>query len=405
MSELFKHLKRKTAKAAIVHAEMLTYEEANPQFAKPIKTLVSNAYEVGLEIEVELVHESRVTDYIVWIEKEDNSLRPQHNSAEFVSVPMAGDRIHFALNQFYDKLEKGYRFSPRTSIHVHLNVLGLTLPQIATLTAAHCLVEPLLYKFVGEERDKSNFCVPWYEADAYGYISYFLDEIINFDLSNYRYLGLNIDSIRKFGTLEFRHLGGTDDKLKIVNWLNLIFRLKKYALNTPWAEFKYKVDRLNTDSSYSVILSDIFGDDKLLLDTRNLAKDLEKPAASLKKLKLINPLMSQLQRGLSPQKHFWFVRLLETPKKEKKNEFFFERPMAIPVRAGQIRPRAAAPQQRDLRGIPVDPHPEGERVQIQFGDLAAQAVPEPDNALLDRAMRYLEEDADWRLPNDVGGFR
>jgi hypothetical protein len=86
-----------------------------------------------------------------------------------------------------------------------LNVLDLTLEQIVGLQLAYSAVEKLLYKFVGHGRDKSNFCVPYYECGFHRYLGALLDPEEGIGSiprwEQWRYLGLNIASITKFGTL------------------------------------------------------------------------------------------------------------------------------------------------------------------------------------------------------------
>jgi hypothetical protein len=383
MTELFKILKRKTAKVEQVSADMLAYEERFPEFSKEIVSLVGMNQEIGIEIEVERVDNysaSLVQEYSVWSQREDHSLRD--NGWEFVSLPIKGNRITFALNQFFATINSNCRFSPRTSIHIHCNVLDMSPEKIAVMLGAYSLTEELLYKFVGEERDKSNFAVPFKESDAYDFIEYFLDDRINFNLEANRYAGLNIDSIRKFGTLEFRHLGGTSDKVKIVKWINLIFCLKRYAQKTEWATMKYNIDRLNTVSSYALLVNEIYGECKGYLDQSKLLKDMERPAASLKKIKLDNAFLKQIKNEGAPIKHHWYMKLNEVKPKKNPNEYSFQR--IVP----------AAPLRREVR------RPQAERVRINEAVPAGIFFGQPPPADRDARARQAERMMDIMLDPD-----
>ena len=285
---LFKLLKRKTPLVAEISPAMLDYELHHSKYAVEIKPLASKDIEIGLEIEVEGIsdedigEEGAICQYGVWSTIEDHSLRD--SGIEFVSVSIAGERIHYALNQIYDCLPETAHFSPRTSIHVHVNALDLTPSQVAGMTIVFCAFEKLIYQWIGGDRDNNNFCVPFYKAKSYYLINSFLKKPwggIPIG-ENHRYLGLNLHAIGKFGSVEFRQLGGTFDKEKIINWINVLFCIKQYAAKTDVATILQIVNELNTTSAYIAFYNDVFGTFGKILNPRNLIVHMEECVSYLK---------------------------------------------------------------------------------------------------------------------------
>lgn len=305
--QLYKLLRKRTAKVEQLSATVMDYEINNPQYVKDIVPLVADDIEIGLEIEIERVGANAVCNYEVWTRKQDNSLRD--HGLEYVSCPIKGKRITYALNQFFDNINKGYRFSPRTSIHVHLNVLNLFPKEIASLALVYAVFEKLLYRFVGGDRDKNNFCVPMCETSAVDDIvqSFTQDNYMPQPYDNLRYLGLNFDSVRKFGTLEFRHLGGTDNKAKIANWINLIFRLKQYAQEKSYEQIHEEICQLNTNSAYMIFFENVWKDQKYLLYSGDLKKDMEQNVSIVKRIVINNP-MWEIVLKASGEKAYWIQR-------------------------------------------------------------------------------------------------
>jgi hypothetical protein len=359
--QLYKYLKRRSSKVEQISAEILLYEKAHDHW-KEIIPLVSETDEIGIEIEVEKVESMQAINYGVWVNHADGSLR--NNGVEFVSLPIKGKRIHYALNQFFDALGKNYHFSPRTSIHIHVNVLDLLPKQIGALTMTYVPFERILYRFVGGSRDKSNFAVPVSDTDFSSFIKLFTaDEWALFgSLESRRYLGLNIDAVRKYGTLEFRHLGGTDDKTRIVRWINLIFKLKQFVEKNSFDEIKARIDKLNTDSQYTSFFNDVFGDVGWYLDQSNLKEDMEQGVSIVKRLTIPNDFWNEIKGGFST-KSLWYTRALE--KARVPNFLSLD---ATPPRRQAGVPRYAPPQAAI---------PEWRRVEIERQQ--AQPVPPAPN--------------------------
>ncbi|MCI0560495.1 MAG: hypothetical protein MN733_18565 [Nitrososphaera sp.] len=246
---------------------------SNPWYVKAIeaivsKPLINNEWLLGLEIEVENVNLSKYNEalassgYHIWNPKPDHSLR--NNGLEFVSIPMKGAMVHKALYFLAEVLGPKIDFSPRTSVHVHINVRDMTISQIASLGVVYAAVERLLFKWVGKGRATSIFCVPLYEThDLQGLFAAAMT-LFNQPVS-FKYSALNFNTTCRnsglplYGTVEFRHLYGTLDANTIIDWINLIFCIKKFVMKRDLGSIVKQVCSLNTTSGYGQFLSEVFG--------------------------------------------------------------------------------------------------------------------------------------------------
>ena len=318
---LFKYLGRVNSNPEAISASAIAYEKMHMEkFSSPIATLVNENFSVGIEIEVENVSRHGCQVYGVWQVHNDGSLRD--SGFEYVTVPISGWRIHFALNQFFSTMAEDIRFSPRTSIHVHLNALDMKPKQIGGLLCTYLPFEQLLYRFAGASRQYNNFCVPLMDVQGFkNLLEMFTGPRFELpNLPNHRYMGLNLDAVRKYGTLEFRHMGGTNDKLKICRWINLIFCLKRYAMSNTYEEIVNRIQRLNSDSSYMMFLDEVFGNCSWYLDTHNLQKDMELGVSRVKAITTKNQWKKDLKAAAKATSSEWVVRMNI---KEKKDYFVF----------------------------------------------------------------------------------
>lgn len=333
---LYKYLGRRSAKVIKTGDAARNYENQNPQYKKSV-AMASDDYEIGIEIEIENIRHHIPADYFIWEVKNDGSLR--NNGYEYVSIPICGWRIPYAIHQFFGTVDQEYHFSPRTSIHVHLNALDMTPYQITGLILTYLAFEPLLYRFIGQDRDRNNFCVPLMDSNAH-IITYFTNDIfVPPQLSQHRYLGLNLDAVRKFGTVEFRHLGGTDDKEKILSWINLIFCLKKHAMAYDYRQIVNRVTELNSNSAYHAYFQEVFGSWGVVLDTSQLQKDMEWPVSRIKSLGLTNDWFRELTRTVKIN-DVWYQKLVTSKQKKVETDYFMfgaeNVQPAAPVRARAV---------------------------------------------------------------------
>jgi hypothetical protein len=176
----------------------------------------------GVEYEIEAIKGfGNLQEQMCLAIVEDNSLR--NNGREIKTSPMTYEEqlgwfktIHSQLNLGKDP------FSDRTSIHVHVNVRDLTLPEVRQLILCYALLEPLFFEFVGPVRKGSIFCVPL----NYTYIPSLYNKPVQGLIEKWhKYTAFNILPMSSFGTVEFRHMYGTGDFELFRHWLTAIREL------------------------------------------------------------------------------------------------------------------------------------------------------------------------------------
>ena len=252
-------------------------KECKDLYKNPI-TIIDPDILVGIEIEFQNYQGLDKPIYL-WNISEDGSLR--NNGVEFISIPLKNEYIGEALYEFIACTSKEIQFSERTSIHIHINALDLTSEDIYKIFLTYLVVEPVLYNWIGHNREHNIFCVPWYTTQDIFFIS---NRIKKLDLifgsghsiqsSEKRYTGLNLDSLSKFGTLEFRQMYGTRDINKIVDWINILLVLRR-SKDINLVDLTNKIIHLNTYSNYLDFLEFIFGPIYNLLYSFNVDKLLE----------------------------------------------------------------------------------------------------------------------------------
>jgi len=232
----------------------------------------------GVELEIENCNEEwRCGGFTV---VQDGSLR--NGGLEFISTPMTYSNLVYALDVFFDrnkpveiKHEDEYsmdsNYSDRTSIHVHTNVNDLTFEQLTTLCLIYEVFENLLFAFIGNDRDKNIFCVPWKETTlSYATLEKLQDvnKVGSVVKSWQKYTALNLLPITKQGSIEWRHMHGNSNRDMIYTWLRIIGHIYKYAVDNTFEDTKKIFMGLNTTSEYDHMLNRVFqyDSDRLRVD-------------------------------------------------------------------------------------------------------------------------------------------
>lgn len=211
---------------------------------------------IGIEVEVENIRDQVQLQHS-WSVHTDGSLR--NSGLEFISLPTPPRLVESAINHLFDKLPKEAHFSPRTSIHVHMNVRELSLAQIYNIVILYQCFEDLLYKFAGPERKKSIFCVP------IGSTNYYINLRRNFvgrgdGTSWSKYTGLNLAPMNEYGTIEFRHLRGTRDRTVLFEWLHYLYAIWHYATSHTTDELESIIRECSLTRDYMHLGYSVFGD-------------------------------------------------------------------------------------------------------------------------------------------------
>lgn len=182
---------------------------------------------VGIEVEVENYSVRRHPNNNVWIMKGDGSLR--NNGVEWITLPIAARWTPSALDDLLTaSFSEECCFSPRTSIHIHLDMQQYQTHEVMDVVLLYTMLEGLLYKFTGRGRIKNIYCVPVFDTSllkhqaATGHIGVTTEQWS-------KYSGLNLCRLRDLGTLEFRHMHGTFDVRKVSIWIRLLTKMCMYA--------------------------------------------------------------------------------------------------------------------------------------------------------------------------------
>lgn len=239
-------------KLRVYDADLLIFEKEYP-FESTYKLVDRNTY-LGIEVEIENVrHFRRTSPY--WHMIEDGSLR--NYGKEFVSLPIKAWRAEQALNTLFADLNSDIEFTERTSVHIHMNIRTLTIPQLETLILTYIVFERALFNFIGEDRYNNIFCVPIIETQFGSNLSNLITrKQLAFNWQ--KYTAMNALPIWDKGTLEFRHLGGTKDIKKILTWINILLSLKIFALQKSPEYIWDTILSLNTNSQYRMFGEEVF---------------------------------------------------------------------------------------------------------------------------------------------------
>ncbi len=266
---------------------------AHPRFdfraeVNPLGRLISNKYFLGIEIEaegyrgVDSADKMSIYHSILWHSKPDGSLR--NNGIEFITSPINGDVVPYCLGVL-DYVNKKYKlqYNDLTGNHVHLNAMDMTMKQIAMFAAHNVIFEPALFRFSGN-RNKSIYCVPIRNSENdYPTLinSSEAKKLYRAVANGNKYIALNYRTLRQYGTFEFRHMEGTADMGRIINWINLILRLRE-AAEMPFKETLARIYALNTNSQYEELAYDVFKEQLPLIQAPTLAREMAEGVALLK---------------------------------------------------------------------------------------------------------------------------
>jgi len=220
--------------------------------------LVNKAFLFGIEVEVEGVPNPNIkaTHKSYWNITEDPSLR--NNGIEFVSMPLRAEQIEYAMNQLNASLPPTANFSPRTSVHVHMNVRDLTIDQILGLLLVYTATEELLFDWAGETRTKNVFCVRLTDTNYVEQYKNFQEVPQDVVHRWNKYTALNFNPIETKGTVEFRHMAGTADGHRILTWINILSCIKIYVKTFTSSDIMQQLHMLNSTSQYEAFLMDVF---------------------------------------------------------------------------------------------------------------------------------------------------
>lgn len=204
-----------------------------------------------------------------WSPHADGSLRNTHGaSCEWVfNGPVNYDKSFERIDTLFSYLNKRKArlvLSNRTSTHVHFNMGDKAVYQFANLFILFTILEDILDKYCGEDREGNMFCLSSrYAEKQIDWISTALlkDHSLIGLKENGRYCSLNVASINKFGTVEFRAMRGLDNPEDLKRWLSILNELCEYACYSMGNPVEV-VEAVSAKTPLG-LLNDVFSEDSL----------------------------------------------------------------------------------------------------------------------------------------------
>jgi hypothetical protein len=190
---------------------------------------------VGIEVEMEPRERGQrlvLKDYPDnWQFKGDGSLR--NNGIEAVSQVCKFQYVPMFLKELNESIDMSIldSTSPRTSIHVHVNMGHRNVAQVFNLYIMNVLLEDLLLSLSGRSRKGNNFALSSQAAESLN--EYLLKCITYVEApwlqENDRYAGLNLVCLKGLGTMEFRTMRGLTNVQDINDWVDIIMDIYRVA--------------------------------------------------------------------------------------------------------------------------------------------------------------------------------
>lgn len=242
------------------------------KFGEAIELIDSNTY-IGVEVELEGVATKGIKeDCELLRHTHDYSLRGALCGELLFDCPLKGGDVVTALTAletYVLKYETVPIRSSRTSTHVHIDVRDLSIDQLRNFIIVYLSTERLLSTYCGKAREENIFCVPIYKSSKLVKSLSLLFEESEIGLNrmtnllgafsdSIRYGALNFNSLWKHGTLEFRMLRGEYEANKIIEWINILLSIKKYAINATTEEIQAPNHLFSTNCE--VYVDAIFGE-------------------------------------------------------------------------------------------------------------------------------------------------
>lgn len=222
---------------------------------------------IGIEVEVENHHVKANPNDYVWHGTADGSLR--NGGLEYVSKPIPASWGSIAIQELLGQCldENECCFSPRTSIHVHINMQDVETEVVEDIILLYSVFEKLFFRFTGRGRVKNIYCVPLTDTNC-------LNSLLNVGFNNARgswskYSALNLLPIAEYGTIEFRHMHGTFDAKKVSIWIRLLTTLCEYVIAQKGC--REEIQQMSQGYDFPALLKKIFDTDSEYLKYQSFA--------------------------------------------------------------------------------------------------------------------------------------
>lgn len=237
----------------------------------------------GIELEIEGVHLPRSCQG--WSVKREGSLRGIGGRAVYgdedlfdtpqeyvLTKPRNYDELERFLSRLTGKFDIGeckVSLTTRASTHVHVNMQHQTLKTLFGFMMLFTIIEPVLLRLCGKERNGNLFCLPTYESgDLPIYIKNLVDHIEMgpryWPKRQEKYAALNVSPIMTFGSVEVRCFPNTIDVPTIVKWCKWLQNIRNLAASMDTPEYAPCLDHCYNDPAW--ILKQVFEDTPVFSD-------------------------------------------------------------------------------------------------------------------------------------------
>ncbi len=237
--------------------------------------------DVGVEIEVEGKDLVEVeSDY--WKSVDDGSLRgvfPKSRCEYVFNGPKPLREVPAALKELTDALAKSKpNFTFRTSVHVHVNIGGLTEDQLRNFIYTYLLLEEPLLNYCGKTRKANRFCLRLQDAEAIidtlrMVMQKGVEALRLVPEDAIRYASINMAAIRKYCSLEFRGMRGTLDQGVLNNWIETLCRIRSWSTEQPDVMSIYNKF---CDMGAVEFAREVFGDYAPIYEYPKMRQDMER---------------------------------------------------------------------------------------------------------------------------------
>lgn len=223
--------------------------------SKECNELVLSDQFIGVEIELEgcdpnYGYPDKFFKY--WSKHADHSLRNRGNKVAIEYVfngGLHGKQVVDALNIFESEMNKMQpTVSWRCGLHVHMDVSAMTVDELLKFIFIYMMYEKAIFKYVGQKREESPFCVPLTSNSlSYDrlvrYIEYLNDgkPAATFQMffnEWHKYNAMNLAPIVRFGTVEFRQACADYKAENILNWINILLSIKASVNHIKLNDFR-----------------------------------------------------------------------------------------------------------------------------------------------------------------------
>lgn len=186
---------------------------------------VPKAPKFGIELEAEGVRHAHHVDG--WARTSDGSLR-NHGVEYIFDGPVvyecAVDRVQ-KLCDYLSSRDPAPIHNARTSVHIHMDMCGLTIPELRSFIVEYTAIEPLLFELFGQGREYSPYCVPLHVGRRYTkQLLRACDSdpmALRETFRNYKYTALSCNRFPDLHTMELRLFNGTNDAQTMLSYLSV----------------------------------------------------------------------------------------------------------------------------------------------------------------------------------------